>query len=103
MDEYKSIGIAAIVYIVTIFITGITCSYFWNNNSKIETKTEIDTIYIIKRDTIDNTDYKVIDSLKSELLIKELKLARIKEYNQIAAKDNNIKYLRGWINRVLEE
>lgn len=103
MREEKSIIIAAIVYIVTILIVGITGSYFWSNNPKIETKTEIDTIYVIKRDTIDNTDYKVIDSLKSELLIKELKLARIKEYNKIAAKDNNIKYLRGWINRVLEE
>lgn len=103
MREEKSIIIAVIVYIVTILIIGIVGSYFWNSKPKIETKTEIDTIYIIKRDTIDNTDYKVIDSLKSELLIKELKLARIKEYNQIAAKDNNIKYLRGWINRVLEE
>lgn len=103
MNESKSIIIAAIVYIVTILVIGIIGNYFWNNNPKIETKTEIDTIYVIKRDTIDNTDYKVIDSLKSELLIKELKLARIKEYNQIAAKGNNIKYLRGWINRVLEE
>ncbi len=103
MREEKFIIIIAIVYIVTILIVGITGCYFWNNNLKIETKTEIDTIYVIKRDTIDNTDYKVIDSLKSELLVKELKLARIKEYNQIAAKGNNIKYLRGWINRVLEE
>lgn len=103
MREEKSIIIAAIVYIVTILIIGIAGSYFWNNNPKIETKIEIDTIYVIKRDTVDNTDYRVIDSLKSELLTKELKLARIKEYNQIAAKGNNIKYLRGWINRVLEE
>ena len=103
MNESKSIIIAAIVYIVTILIIGIVGSYVWNNNPKIETKTEIDTVYVIKKDTIDNTDYKVIDSLKSELLIKELKLARIKEYNKIAAKGNNVKYLRGWINRVLEE
>lgn len=103
MNKLKFIIIAIIVYIVTILIIGIIGGYFWKNNPKIGTKTEIDTIYVIKRDTIDNTDYKVIDSLKSELLVKELKLARIKEYNKIAAKGNNIKYLRGWINRVLEE
>jgi len=103
MREEKSIIIAVIVYIVTILIIGIVGGYIWNNNPKVETKTEIDTIYVIKRDTIDNTDYRVVDSLKSELLTKELKLARIKEYNQIAAKGNNIKYLRGWINRVLED
>lgn len=103
MNKSKFIIIAVIVYIVTILSIGVASSYFWNSKPKVETKSEIDTIYIIKRDTIDNTDYTVVDSLKSELLIKELKLARIKEYNKIAAKGNNIKYLRGWINRVLEE
>lgn len=103
MNESKSIIIFAIVYIVTILIIGTVGGCFWNSKPKIETKTEIDTLYVIKRDTIDNTDYTLVDSLKSELLIKELKLERIKEYNKIAAKGNNIKYLRGWINRVLEE
>ena len=31
------------------------------------------------------------------------KLERIRDYNEIAKKGNNIKYLRGWINRVLNE
>ena len=43
------------------------------------------------------------DTLGADLFVANYKLQRIKEYNQIAAKNNNIKYLRGWINRVLNE
>lgn len=42
------------------------------------------------------------DSLNEKLFVANYKLARIKRYNEIAAKGNNIKYLRGWINRVLK-
>ena len=52
----------------------------------------------------------VIDSLNNEieivseeLQIATFKLERVKEYNRIAGNGNNIKYLRGWINRVLNE
>ena len=43
------------------------------------------------------------DSLNEKLFVANYKLARIKKYNEIAAKGNNIKYIRGWINRVLNE
>lgn len=43
----------------------------------------------------------VKDSIAKDLFIAKYKLARIKYYNEVAAKGNNIKYLRGWINRVL--
>lgn len=43
------------------------------------------------------------DSIGEDLVVARIKLARIKEYNRIAAKGNNIKYLRGWINRVLND
>lgn len=43
------------------------------------------------------------DSLGEDLFIANYKLARIKRYNDIAAKGNNIKFLRGWINRVLND
>ena len=33
----------------------------------------------------------------------ELMEGFIKRYNELAAKGNNIKYLRGWINRALDE
>lgn len=45
----------------------------------------------------------VKDSLGEDLFVARYKLGRIKYYNQVAAKGNNIKYLRGWINRVLNE
>lgn len=45
----------------------------------------------------------VKDSLGEDLFVALYKLGRIKYYNQVAAKGNNIKYLRGWINRVLNE
>ena len=76
----------------------------------------------IQRDTIMITvpDYSlikqndslcyIIDSLKKlnnkyeeELNIALFKIDRIKEYNRIAGNGNNIKYLRGWINRTLNE
>ena len=52
----------------------------------------------------------VIDSLEKlnnkyeeELNIALFKIDRIKEYNRIAGNGNNIKFLRGWINRTLNE
>lgn len=45
----------------------------------------------------------VRDSIGEDLFVARYKLGRIKYYNQVAAKGNNIKYLRGWINRVLNE
>lgn len=45
----------------------------------------------------------VKDSLGEDLFIAKYKLGRIKYYVDIAAKGNNIKYLRGWCLRVLNE
>ena len=45
----------------------------------------------------------VKDSIGEDLFIAKYKLGRIKYYVDIAAKGNNIKYLRGWINRVLND
>lgn len=45
----------------------------------------------------------VKDSIGEDLFIARYKLGRIKYYNNIAAKGNNIKFLRGWINRVLND
>lgn len=52
--------------------------------------------------TKDSLNY-LRDSLGEDLFIAKYKLGRIKYYNNIAAKGNNIKYLRGWINRVLND
>lgn len=55
-------------------------------------------ILLVKLDSL-NT---VADSINNELNVANFKIERIKYYNEIAAKNNNIKYLRGWINRVIE-
>lgn len=47
--------------------------------------------------------YKADTTISAELFVAKYKLERIRYYNNIAAKGNNIKYLRGWINRVLNE
>lgn len=43
------------------------------------------------------------DSLTGELQVAKYKLERIRYYNDIAKKGNNIIFLRGWLNRVLNE
>lgn len=43
------------------------------------------------------------DSLTGELQVAKYKLERIRYYNDIAKKGNNITFLRGWINRVLND
>lgn len=47
--------------------------------------------------------YKADTAISVELFVAKYKLERIRHYNEIAAKGNNIKYLRGWLNRVLNE
>lgn len=97
-------------------------------NHKINNDIKYDTIYIIKDDSIKNKKIQnlnfLIDSLKTEikvrdneiikadeqytkisddLIVANYKLERIKYYNNAAAKGNNIKFLRGWINRTLKD
>ena len=43
------------------------------------------------------------DSINGDLFDANYKLERIRYYNNIAANGNNIKFLRGWINRVLND
>ena len=51
---------------------------------------------------VDSLSY-IIDSLAADNVIKNIKLERIRYYNQAAGKSNNIVFLRGWINRVLDD
>ena len=45
-----------------------------------------------------------LDSLKADNFVKEYKLGRIKNYCEIVRKNSSqVIYLRGWINRVLED
>jgi len=47
--------------------------------------------------------YKNDTTMSEELFIAKFKLEKIRYYNDIAAKGNNIKFLRGWINRTLQD
>lgn len=101
------IVIAVIIICGVIFFTAILTE----SNGKIRTNTitVMDTVYEYKTDTIEIPNIEIanlqhkIDSLNEELFVANYKLERIKYYNQIAAKGNNLKYLRGWINRVLNQ
>ena len=47
--------------------------------------------------------YKSDTTISADYFVAKYKLERIRYYNDIAGKGNNIKYLRGWIRRTLEE
>lgn len=72
-----------------------------NENNKIK-----DSVYNKRIDSLLNSNYDLTlktDSLKAEVLFRDLKLNRIRSYVEISKRGNNIKYLRGWILRVLNE
>lgn len=88
----------------------------------VQSPVEKEVIYVSVKDTIsDNSNIiriinlerelqltrdslnSIRDSIGEDLFVARYKLARIKYYNNIATKGNNIKFLRGWINRVLNE
>lgn len=78
--------------------------YIYELNEKlimqnIEVENYKDSIVLYK-DSI-NSLINELDSVNEELQINKIKIERIREYNRIAAQDNNIKFLRGWINRVI--
>ena len=52
-----------------------------------------DSLNVYKHDTI----------MSEDEFILRFKLERIRYYNECAGKGNNIKFLRGWINRVINE
>lgn len=106
-----------IIGIILIIIVG--CLIFCNNNSVLPVEK---IVYVPVKDTISEKtnvarivelEHKcyllqdslntIRDSIGEDLFIAKYKLGRIKYYNDIAAKGNNIRFLRGWINRVLNE
>lgn len=101
--------ISIIVAIIICAIIGISASCA-TTSSPVEGQ-RIDTVYatriihdtlyihILEKDSLLEAE---CDKLREQYIIDEYKLERIRYYNKIAAKGNNIKYLRGWINRVLD-
>lgn len=80
-----------------------SCIYELNEKlimQNIEVENYKDSI-VLYNDSI-NSLIQEFDSINEELQINKIKIERIREYNRIAAQGNNIKFLRGWINRVIE-
>lgn len=106
-------------FIIGMFIgavAALTLSYFADDNTPAAEVHYIplrgsstDSITIVNlteqlRRTQDSLNaYKADTTISAELFVAKYKLERIRHYNEIAAKGNNIKYLRGWLNRVLNE
>lgn len=94
-------------------------SYYYEqiiNNITSELEVANDSIIVLNniltaKDSIHSETVSVLnscdvanDSLRSELFVANYKLGRIKEYCDIVKRDNTqLKFLRGWINRVLED
>ena len=109
MDSFdKLIGVIVIAIATIFFVLGAT------NPIVKDVEYITDTVYVSVADSslmeeLDSLYYKIdsIECLNSryedELNTAMFKLERIRYYNDIAKNGNNIKYLRGWINRTLNE
>lgn len=117
MDRIKLyLKVIGLCFIVMLLISSILKTLTWrdkaisNYNKILVLEDSIATLnYNIVNDTTEIVLLRrceekdmLIDSLNNELQVSNFKLERIRYYNSIAKNNNNIKYLRGWINRVLE-
>lgn len=68
-------------------------------------QTQIDYLNATLSDTRDSLRFyqDSVAVVSEDLFVARYKLGRIGEYNRIAAQGNNLKFLRGWINRVLKD
>lgn len=110
MDKFDWFLISLIIIIGIIgFIIGAN-----NPFTKKEIVYQCDTIIVhvpdyslVKQNDslccVNDSIEKINAKYEEELKIALFKLDRIKQYNRIAGNRNNIKYLRGWINRTLNE
>ena len=129
MEFLRTYLIVILSFIAAIFVTPTVILSICNNTLKDELTSYKDTTSMYEenifklttdvvqynievenyKDTVSNLRCQInninveLDSINEELILAKIKLERIKEYNRIAAQDNNIKYLRGWINRVLND
>ena len=62
---------------------------------------ELENVLQLTRDSLNV--YKHDTTMSEDEFILRFKLERIRYYNECAGKGNNIKFLRGWLNRVLNE
>lgn len=112
MNRFKMVNVFHTIILIAIISTSIVVGCIRFNKEKVIIQKDTMYVNITDSTSIAQIDslYYIIDSLENinikyeeELYTALFKLERIKDYNEIAAKGNNIKYLRGWINRTLNE
>lgn len=112
-NSFKDAIIFFIIFIISLFVAHFlnSCTsskpiekeivYVPDTISRKELNEYVKTTECIRRE---NDSLKtIVDSLTTEVVYTKFKLERIRYYNDIARKGNNIVFLRGWINRVLKE
>lgn len=111
----KDLIYGIIISFIVFGLFGLVGIVSYKQDKQIHT-VEKDTVYVYVNvpDSslieINDSLYHIINILDAELqttneelIVANFKLERIKEYNRIAANGNNITFLRGWINRVLND
>ena len=110
-DEFYIIIISLLsMFLISAIIAGATHDKKQNNviNEKDSCIYELNEKILMQNIEVENYKDSInsliqeFDSINEELQINKIKIERIREYNRIAAQGNNIKFLRGWINRVIE-
>lgn len=118
-DKLIMLLILVTIFFFTCFSCIIKIAFMANDIQALEEKNEEMALHyenVLQDVNIENENLKdsvryyrdayndcvlLCDSLCEEIAVRDIKLERIAEYNRIAGQNNNIKYLRGWINRVL--
>ena len=110
MNKDLYLVIAIVIGIVTIILATIFNSkpvpeirYVPYGQDSTSLKELVLTKELLRRTQDSLNTYKCDTTISAELFVAKYKLERIRYYNNIAAKGNNIRFLRGWINRVLNE
>ena len=106
-------GLVGVLLLVLLCIPGMMQCHYESNPAKQiiyvptpDTMTIQEVVYLKEELRRCQDSLRIIrtdSTMSRELFVAKYKLERIRYYNDIAAKGNNIKYLRGWINRVLNE
>lgn len=110
LNKVREIKVFLIGFVMSLIVAIVLCIIL---SSVVDKHNEDIEVYLKKyerqefvidslNNNIDSLNV-VIDYLTGELTLSTYKIEQIKYYNEIAAKNNNIKYLRGWINRTLNE
>lgn len=106
-------GLVGVILLVLLCIPGMMQCHYESNPAKQiiyvptpDTMTIQEVVYLKEELRRCQDSLRIIrtdSTMSEELFVAKYKLERIRYYNDIAGKGNNIKFLRGWINRVLNE